>query len=213
MNQTICWHDTKTIIDEMNRNYPVYKNLMDTTIHIQVLKQHIDRILQLETEKQNIIDVGCGTAQISLLFDSEKFNYEGCDLPHILQYCAQQNHPENVYLPFNATLSHYYFLRNYDIVIANAFIDVMEFPTAILEKILQNAPKYVILHRQEISILKPTHVVIKPSYGSFTHHSIINRNEFYALLKSYNFEIIHQNTCGFADWENDGDSFLLKKME
>lgn len=209
----ICWHDTKNIVDEMNKNYPVYKKMMDTEPHIQVFKQHIQHILSVETTKQTVIDIGCGTAQISILFDKQYFDYEGCDLTHILQYCAQQWHPENIYLLFNAEISHYYFLKNYDIVTVNAFIDVMEYPLAILEKILSNAKKYVILHRQEISALKPTQSFLNPSYGSFTQHSIINKADFFSMLNRYNFEIVHQNQCGFGNWENGGDSFLLKKLE
>lgn len=211
--KTICWYDKKSIVDEMNKNYPGYKNLMDTENHIQVFKQHIAHILAKETEKQNVIDIGCGTAQISILFDKQHFDYEGADLTHILQYCAQNWHPENIYLPFNAELSHYYFLRNYDVVVANAFIDVMEHPLAILEKMLANSKKYVILHRQEISALKPTHTTLNESYGGFTHHSIINKVDLFALLNRYNFEIIHQNQCGFTNWENGGESYLLKKAE
>lgn len=213
MEQIICWHDTKTIIDEMNRNYPVYKKLMATEPHIQVFKQHVERILQLETTKQKVMDVGCGTAQISLLFDEKHFTYEGCDLAHTLRYCAMYWHPHYEYSIFSAELSHYYFLRNYDIVVANAFIDVMQHPLAILEKVLANSTKYVILHRQEISATKPTHTTIQPSYGNFTHHSIINKIDFFDLLKKYNFEIIHQNSCLFGNWENGGGSYLLKKIQ
>jgi len=214
MEEVICWHDKKTIIDEMNRNYPVYKNLMNETTHISVFKNHVNRIMNAEVEKQLVMDIGCGTAQISLLFDKQKFEYEGCDLPHILQYCAQHWHPENIYLIFNATLSHYYFLRNYDIIVANAFIDVMEHPLAVLEKILQNAKKIrYFTPARNFTYQANTHTLIKPSYGNFTHHSVINKLDFYQLLKDYNFEVIQQHTCGFGDWENGGHSFLLKKCE
>lgn len=208
-----CWHDKRTIIDELNRNYPVYINLMAETEHINALKKSISFI---ETdykgrEKLNIIDIGCGTAQISLLFDKTQWEYEGCDLAHILQYCAQKWHPENVYYPFEAENSHYHFLKNYDVVLMNAFIDVMENPLIILDKVLSNAKKYAILHRQEISQTKPTYVTENPSYGGITFHSIINKNDFLRLLKEHNFEISINNNCGFNNWENKGDSILLQK--
>lgn len=210
MKKQTCWFSPE-IIDEMNRNYPVYKNLMDTTQHIHTIKQHIETIANKEEEKQTVIDIGCGTAQISLLFDKTKFEYEGADLTPILQHCAHHWHPENIYLPFNAETSYYYFLKNYDIVLTNAFIDVMEHPLAILEKILANAKKYVILHRQEISNSKPTHVFLNPAYSGETFHSIINKMDFINLINQYNFTIVNQLQCGFSNWENNGDSFLLKK--
>lgn len=208
-----CWNSKDLIIDEMNRNYPVYKNLMHETEHISVLKNTINQLLNLENKRPlSVIDIGCGTAQISLLFEKLYFEYEGCDLPHVLEHCAHKWHPENIYYPLNAAVSPFAFVKNYDIVLTNAFIDVMESPIEILSKILANATKYVIIHRQEISETKPTHTFLNPSYGGQTHHSIINKNDFETLIKNYGFEIILNQKCGFSNWENNGDSFLLKKI-
>lgn len=212
MDKNTCWYDTKTIIDEMNRNYPVYKDLMETTEHVQSLKVQIDFLCFIGPLRKLIVaDLGCGTAQISLLFDKDKFEYEGCDLSHILQYCAQKWHPENIYLPFDAELSHYYFLKNYDLVLMNAFIDVMENPLHILENVLEHSKKYVILHRQEVSSESPTHSIKRDSYNGYTYHSIINENDFNSLILKHNFSIIKYKSCGFNNWENGGGSYLLQK--
>lgn len=197
----------------MNRNYPVYKNLIHETEHVSVLKNTINQLLNLENKRPlSVIDIGCGTAQISLLFEKLYFEYEGCDLPHVLEHCAQKWHSENIYYPLNAAVSPFAFVKNYDIVLTNAFIDVMENPIEILSKILANANKYVIVHRQEISKEKPTHCTQNPSYGGITWHSIINENDFNKLLQDYGFEIITTQHCGFENWENGGHSFLLKKL-
>jgi len=212
MDKNTCWYDTKTITDEMNRNYPVYLNLMPETEHVAAITKQINFLSQIENyRKLSVIDLGCGTAQISLLFPADYFKYEGADLSHILNYCAKKWHPEHEYFPFDVELSNYHWLKAYDVILVNAFIDVMEHPIEVLKKVLSNAKKYVIVHRQEISATKPTQVIKNDSYGGYTYHSIINENDWNTLLKEYNFTCIQHKTCGFGNWENGGGSYLLEK--
>lgn len=207
-----CWHNPQLIVEEMNRNYPVYKEIMDQTFHVHSLKSIITFLSQIENNKKlSIADIGCGTAQISLLFEKHKFTYEGFDLPHTIEHCALKWHPENDYSIFDAQQFNYEFLSKYDCILANAFIDVIQNPLHILNQILTHAKKYVIIHRQEISDSKLTQTTENPAYGGTTIHTIINRDDFNNLLKQNKFTIIKHKSCGFSNWENDGESFLLEK--
>jgi hypothetical protein len=151
--------------------------------HGKVLIDLIHGISHLKT-----IDLGCGNERYGYLFS----DYEGIDLPE-----------------FNVYESDCKFIAKYDIVLTNAFIDVMEFPVLVMDKILTHATNYVIIHRQELTKEK-TSVEKRSSYGGWTWHSKINDSEFYELLKKHNFEIIKKLSCGFDNWNDGGLSFLLK---
>ena len=202
-----CWHTTQ-VVDEMNRNYPVYLNIMDETEHIQVLKKQIN-IIPFKHYRQKVLDIGCGTAQISKLFNHYHFEYQGADLPLVIDYCAKKWHPNYTYFQFNEIND--LPLANYDVILMNAFIDVMEHPLQQLEKVLANAKNYVILHRQEFDNVGPTRTTINDSYNAQTFHSIINQSDFLDLLYKHEFVIIEQHSCGFNNWIDGGKSILLQK--
>jgi FkbM family methyltransferase len=82
---------------------------------------------------------------------------------------------------------------------------------SVLDKILQVAGKYVFIHRQEISEKKETHSIVNPSYNGVTYHSILNRKDFMDVIEKNNFQITHEENLEFTNWENNGNSFVLKK--
>ncbi len=203
-----CWHKD-FCCDKMNEFYDTHvkgKNIDQLPCHIKVLLELFNTISEKDLL---VIDVGCGTASSSEIVTSIGFEYMGFDLPHIIENCAKRNYPNYQYIKGSID-SHYDYLGYADILLLNAFIDVMEHPIISLDKILSVAENYVIIHRQEISETKETHSVINESYGGVTFHSIINRNDFNNILDHYNFEIVKELNCDFA-WENGGSSFLLKK--
>lgn len=218
---TECWH-TPEVIHEMNKNYPVYLELMNQTEHISALKNQINYILAaLPWQKlaygfkTKVIDLGCGTAQISKLFDREQWEYTGADLPQIIEGCAKLWHPEHNYVAADLTKANVFDneieLRMYDVILMNAFIDVMDDPIVVLDRVLSKAKGYVILHRQEFVLLSPTIVTQNDSYNAKTYHSKINMKEFLELLKKHNFEHSSVLSCGFNNWENGGTSIILIK--
>lgn len=154
--------------------------------HGKVLMNLIHGISHLKT-----IDLGCGNQRCALLFS----DYKGVDLPE-----------------FDIYESDLKFISKYDIVLMNAFIDVLEKPLYALEKVLSHSTNYVVLHRQEIT-KKQTTIEKRESYGGWTWHSKINENDFYNILKETKFVIKKQLSCGFNNWENGGSSFLLKRIE
>lgn len=212
---TECWH-TSEVIHEMNKNYTVYLELMDQTEHIQVLKKQINIIeLALWFKQKKVIDLGCGTAQISRLFDPSLWTYTGVDLPQIIEGCAKKWHPEHNYIAADLTQANVFDtqidLSKHDVVLMNAFIDVMPDPIVMLERVLSKAKRYVILHRQEFLLNSFTTVTQKDSYNAQTYHSQINMKEFLELLKKHNFEHSSVLSCGFNNWENGGTSIILIK--
>jgi putative methyltransferase (TIGR04325 family) len=202
-----CWHTPEVAI-EMNRNYPVYLNLMDETQHIQVLKEQI-KAIPFRHNQQRVLDIGCGTAQISKLFNDYHFEYNGSDLPYIIEQCAQKWHPNYKYIKSQNIND--LPIADFDIILMNAFIDVMEHPLQQLEKVLENAKNYVILHRQEFDNTGQTRTTVNDSYNAKTYHSIINQTDFLDLLYKHEFVIIQQFSCSFNNWIDGGKSILLQK--
>ena len=187
IDKTTCWYDKKVCHEQMllgarGELWPV----LERSDHFPILKNLID-----STEKDclTLLDVGCGAADLSRVL-SEYF-YTGADLENIIKNVDRKMHPNKSYVHFDIYdgPESCEFVSEYDIVVMNAFIDVLENPLRGLENILKNASKYVIIHRQEIDKGK-TRVVKNPSYGGVTYHSIINEGDLDDILTKYKFDIV-----------------------
>jgi len=155
------------------------------------LETHHGRILRSMVKglrRTKMIDLGCGGKGVAPLF---KY-YKGIDLPE-----------------FNVYISDLDFLQEYELVLMNAFIDVMQFPLDILERVLEHCKGYVLIHRQEFTTGK-TRVTEEHAYGGWTHHSIINHEDFAKVSLDFNVE--KYVNLNFDNWENGGNSVLLKKI-
>ena len=198
----ICW-ENDYCVTEMNRFYDKHLKTREHTGHLDVVKDFLKSI-----EYRKLIDLGCGTAVLSEFV----LWYEGADLPHIIEGCAKRNYPNLRYHNVNAETDPLNFLTDYDVVVMNALLDVMSDPLTILKKVLNVSKKYVVIHRQEITVSGKTHYTINDSYGGRTYHSIINRNDFIATVQGAGFIIEAEKNLSFTNWENNGNSFLLKKI-
>lgn len=196
------------IVAEMLKNYDVYQHLLKDTQHIKTLKKNIE-LLPLNSK---VLDMGCGSAQISQFFKDH--TYMGADLPFIIDRVSKIKHPENEYFHFDFETHdiHPATLDEIDTILINAFIDVMQYPLIALEKILRYG-KRIMLHRQEFTKTGETHVFKNPSYCGETYHSIISIDDFYELIKKYNYKVIATYSCGFDNWEDGGTSMLLEKIK
>lgn len=204
-----CWYNEQHI-ENMNRFYindvrnkPVFE-------HYKIIDEFIDYVRDTDGIG-TLLDLGCGTAYLSE--HRRDFSYIGCDLPEVIAKCAMVHYPQYYYKSFNIFNEDASFINDAKIVVMNALIDVLPNPLYYLHKILSHNAQYVILHRQEITEKGNTTVLENPSYGGFTFHSIINRNDFINLLEVCNYDIIKETPCGFSNWENDGSSFLLRKRK
>lgn len=156
----------------------------------KLLDTHHGKVLQSMVIRKNerCIDLGCGDQGAKVLFT----DYTGVDLPKFDVY--------------NTDLD---FINDYNIVLLNAFIDVMEFPLKVLDDVLFNSSKYVIIHRQEFTY-GPTEITQEPAYGGLTWHSKINWWDFYKVIKG-RFYVIDYRRLDFDNWEQGGVSLILKK--
>ena len=116
---------------------------LENAPHFPVLQEAILACRDSET----IIDIGCGAGEVGRVFN--QFKYTGIDLNHIVENVAKKQNKDLTYLSFDAYESSFEFCKEYDIVLCNSFLSEIEFPTKILNKILTNAKKYVVIHRQK----------------------------------------------------------------
>lgn len=200
-----CWYQ-QTCIDEMNRFYDVHKDNQDVLKHFSVFSE----LLSLTNEKYiSLLDVGCGTAMLSKY--CKDYFYAGADLPHILKGCAMRNYPDICYHNCDMIEDDLFWIHSFKIIVMNGVLDIMQHPLEMLDKILESSCRHVIIHRQEITEEGNTVSHQNGSYGGYTYHSIINRNDFNKIIDKNSFEIIKEIRLDFANWENGGSSFLLRK--
>lgn len=206
---TSCWH-THDAVGHMLSAYRHSLSILLQTPHISVLTALICTATARHGRRLKVLDIGCGTALAARFFKGDGHHYTGADLPHIIDGCAKTLNPMYDYRYMDwEKLTDHSFLQEYDLLLANAFIDVLDQPLKHLSAILDSG-KPVILHRQEISMAGTTRCIQNPSYGYQTWHSIISRDDFMKLLLEKNYGIMDQGKCGFANWEKGGHSFLLE---
>lgn len=205
----MCWYDP-ALVESMNRFYDIEIKGHDLTNHSH-LPAFIKLINQAKDAGNKLIDLGTGTAMITEF--CKDFIFHGADLPFIISGCAMRNYPNYLYRALDILSDDIAWINNYDVVVANGFIDVMPDALNVFKKILQHAKTYLLLHRQEITENGVTSQVIKDSYCSKTYHSIINRADFMQLLDEMQFEVVDEEACPFGNWENGGSSFLLRRRK
>lgn len=213
IDTTTCWYD-QLVVDEMNRFYDIHRYNPETSWHFDNFSTLLKCITDREDPKlfpSTLIDLGCGTGQLQDY--CQGVEYWGADLPHIIDGCFLRNYPkfENRNFKINIVEDKISFVGGFDIAVMNGFIDVMQYPLEMMEKVLTEAYRYVIIHRQEITQHGVTRVEKNGSYGGKTFHSFINRDDFNFLIERKGFEIIKEEKLDFANWENGGSSFLLRK--
>lgn len=192
-----CWHEQRyqVMLDAVKK-----RPILDTYAG-QVLKKLIDSV-----DYHRCLDIGCGTGQVVQLIDKR---YAGIDLDHIIENVAEKAGFNGLYYSFDVEKEDVTQATAYDLVIMSAFIDVMQNPIEVLARILPYCTKYVIIHRQELT-LYPTVITEEPSYGGFTYHSKINEKEFSEAIGG--FKVIESVSCKYDNWENGGISYVLKKL-
>ena len=195
IDTTTCWYDLDEcpqymILGAQGKLWPV----LEKSSHFPMLKALLE---QIPEECITLIDVGCGAAELSRLVNG--LFYVGADLENIIENVARKMHPHSNYVSFDiyGGPEECKFIEDYDVVVMNAFIDVLQYPITGLRNILTNAQNYVILHRQEFDSTGVTRIERNPSYGSgMTYQSIINQKEFDGVLQELDFKVIKE-VCVF----------------
>jgi hypothetical protein len=214
IDKSTCWY-SQDGIDKMNEYYDQHvknktgQQLLDEVYHFKVLYELLS-FCDTSLPFISLLDLGCGTASLIKCIPIW-CTYTGADLPEVIQRSALRNLPNGKFFECDIMVSDLTWIANYDVVVLNAVIDTMQYPVKALERVLRCAGKYVIIHRQEITIAGETRVVRSSSYGGYAYHSIIKWSEFLEIIKKHNFQIISSKILDF-EWENGGNSYLLKKV-
>lgn len=140
----MCWYDWKSV-EATNRFYEENIKVRDLSNdgHIKFYIKLLN-FIDVNSNRQ-LLDLGTGSAMISEY--SKGFTFTGSDLPHMIGGSAMKWHPEHLYKACDIYTDDLNWISGYDIIVCNGFIDIMASPVEVLKKILQYAPKYVIIHR------------------------------------------------------------------
>lgn len=208
--KTMGWYDPK-VCEAMNAFYEKEVKPFDLSNHGHVavfvkLLNQIDKSAGV-----NLVDIGTGVGWINDY--CKGFEFTGSDLAWVLQGCAMNYFPNLFYKACDVLTDDVCWIERYDVVVANGFIDVQPDALQVLKKLLPHVKGYFLLHRQEITEQGITSEIENGNYVGQTVHSIINRAELLHLLDQMNFEIIAEEACPFANWENGGSSFLFRKRK
>ena len=142
IDKKTCWYNTAKSSEMMIRGaaaeLPGWKRL-EHSDHFPALKSLVD---ELQGECITLLDVGCGAAEVSRVFN---FFYVGADLDDVIKNVSRKVHPSKRYIAFDIydERQDLDFLSEYDIILMNAFIDVLQHPAYGLRRILKKAQKYV----------------------------------------------------------------------
>jgi 2-polyprenyl-3-methyl-5-hydroxy-6-metoxy-1,4-benzoquinol methylase len=134
---------------------------------------------------KTLIDVGCGVGTLQELpYVREHFTATGVDLPDVVDKAAIPLNPNGHFIRCDIVDDEpdISFLGGYDLVIMNGFIDVMQHPLHVLDRILKHCKGHVLLHRQYLTE-GPTYLTMHDSYGGESYDSHINRRELDDVLE------------------------------
>ena len=184
---------------------PGFQKLEDTP-HFKSLNKIF---LYCSGDVESILDLGCGCAEFGRVY--QFFDYTGADLPHVIDGAAKKKNPHLKYLTFDAYQDKLDFLKNYDLILANAFVSELSQADIVLDKILKNANKYIILHRQKIhksTNQDVSYIRYRGYLGEEYTCSIFSEQFFLSKIEEHSFKIEKSLNSGTAEEEY---TILLRK--
>jgi hypothetical protein len=201
-NKDTCWYGAESFHKEMVKAVKSHLPLYQVG-HGKVL---IELLSEVDKEDTKLLDLGCGGAFLSTVVKGE---YTGSDMGHVIENISKVCYPDLNYISVDIIEDDLSYLKNYDIIVMNAIIDVMELPLQALDKVLKSCNEYVIIHRQDLS-QGDVKITKQESYGGFTYHSNVGERLFKHVIKHNGFIIEKEINSGLGLPNNK--SFLLKKM-
>lgn len=194
----ICWMNSGSYSKMLDGARGILFPKLLESDHVGILKQLI-----IAAQPKRMIDIGCCSAEVSLL--AKDFEYVGADLEDVINNVSKVMHPEISYISFDAFTSNFKFVEEYDTILMNAFIDVLEDGENIFANVLNAASSKVILHRQCIRKNNEVNLLSSP-YNGKTYQCVFSISTFKSILTKNNFKIKQQHS-----WTNDYFSFLLER--
>lgn len=195
-----CWNSDKIYDHMIDGAKGKIWDKLENSSHWPVLKDLLDYCKSNGTN--TFCDVGCGAGALGQIYDFK--NYTGADLPNIVQNVSKKFSPKLNFIDFDINKDNIDFMSSYDCLVLNAFIDVMKNPLEILEKILLQAKKYVIVHRQHLG--KETKSWLTTSYNNMTSYQTqIDIKDLNKVCNLYGFSLVKNIPV------NGQYSFLLEK--
>ena len=194
-----CWYNTEETPEKMiegaqGKLFPVLKD----SDHWPILRH----LLSLCEDAETILDVGCGAAALSELIS---LKYTGCDLPHIIENVGKVSSPNADLIPFDFYNDDLSFIKKYDVIVANAFIDVLDNPVVSLDNLMSVTKQYIIVHRQRLTESNSDSEKVE-SYAGFSYSSILSLKDLETLCVKNNFKCLE-----LVPWSGNSYSFLMKR--
>lgn len=210
---TTCWYSEKSHEMMLRAAKGEFWTILEDCDDFQVLKGFLEKVAG--SEKKKLLDIGCGGARTQITDVVKKhFHYTGLDLPDVIENVAKKFCPDGNYIKCNIEKEgpiNLQFLRAFDVVVMNAFIDVMQFPLEILNRILSFNVRHVIIHRQKMTD-GVSLVERNPSYGGETYCSILNETAFRLAYEAYHYKCIQRKWSKIGKREEGIFSFVLEKQ-
>ena len=185
-----CWSNKNTS-EKMLKNYTgkAFPRL-----------EHSDHWLSLENTlyecvqggANSLIDVGCGTGDLSNLLRELKLTYTGCDLPNIIDNVAEKCNKGEKYYKFDAYKDSLEFMSDYDVLVCSGFLSMMEDSCKALGDLMKVAKKYIVVHRQPMTD-KESKTIIVEDAGYATgpgYLSSLSSKDLSLLCEKNNFDLI-----------------------
>ena len=175
---------------------------LENTNHYQNLKKMIDKITF-----NSLGDIGCGAGEVGRVIKCNE--YCGYDLPHVIEKVSKVVNPQSNYCEYNANNYDYTLFTRHDLLICNGFLSEIALPLGVLDKILKNTSKFLIIHRQPI-IESSSNIIFYKTYGNLdTHEWRLSKSEFYNIIETNGCKVV----CEYINDVNmNSMSFLVEKI-
>ena len=198
------WEENEKIIDQMIKGSTgeLWGKRLEQSDHFAVL----NNLLEAAGQTGSLIDLGCGAADVSRAWKGE---YTGVDLDWVIEKVANVCNPGNNFIAGDATVeSTIRKLPSADVVLMNAFLDVLENPHDVFDMIMTSNINKIIVHRQRLT-QDQAYCETRGSYGnSEVPSSVMSLNRILTTLSKFpdaKFGILH--------WQSNVYSFIVDKNE
>jgi len=208
MSEKTIWYNDKEIPESMYKAVTGQISGWSQLEHSNHFNS-LNQCFQWCREAKSVLDLGCGAAEVSRVFSN--YDYAGADLEHIIKNVAEKKNPNKSYIIFDINLDDCEFLKKYDIILMNGFLSEIPDYFRVLNKILLNSKKYIIIHRQEIQETPSTLENYVSYAGLTTTKTIINKKEFENICSMNSFNIILDIPS--TPMNNSMRSFVLERQQ